>query len=341
MPSKRDAEPVSFVLELDRASIDRYLGERGWLEPGEGVSAVESAGEGNMNCTLRVRTGARSLILKQSRPFVVKYPDIPAPVERLLVEARFYELTGKAPRLRRFTPTLLALDEANYLALIEDLGASADLTALYARDQRLGEADLVALCDCARSLHALEIDAAARDALRNREMRALNHEHIFRLPLQPDNGLDLDAHTPGLAEAARELQGEAAFVARVHELGARYLADGEPAALLHGDYYPGSFLVTPDGIKLIDPEFAFPGPPEFDLGVLGAHLVFAGEDPGVLDRIEAHYDRNLDRPLLEGFAGAELMRRLLGVAQLPLPADTTLEEKRGWLAQARRWVGSR
>ena len=37
------------------------------------MSAVR-AGDGNMNCTVRVTTGTGTLIVKQSRPWVEKYP---------------------------------------------------------------------------------------------------------------------------------------------------------------------------------------------------------------------------------------------------------------------------
>ena len=43
-------------------------------------------GEGNMNYTLRVRTNGRSIILKQARPWVEKYPVIDAPDERAVVK---------------------------------------------------------------------------------------------------------------------------------------------------------------------------------------------------------------------------------------------------------------
>ena len=171
--------------------------------------------------------------------------------------------------------------------------------------------------------------------MRNRAMRELNHEHIFSLPLEPENGLDLDSLTPGLGQVARGLQADDAYVARVIALGALYLAVDGPS-LLHGDFYPGSFLGTEEGVKVIDPEFAFPGPPEFDLGVLSAHLILAGEHSSSLDRIAAHYARPLDRRLLAEFAGVELMRRLLGVAQLPLAAE--LEQKREWLELSRSWL---
>jgi len=342
--SRAAGAPGPVELEAELGTLRGYLAARGWLAPGEQALAVGPAGEGNMNRTLRVRTDRRSLIVKQSRPYVVRYPEIPAPAERLLVELRFYAIAGRDAELARWMPAVLAVDEPNRVALLEDLGEASDLTRLYARDARLAPDDLETLCRFAARLHALALGADEREALRNEAMRRLNHEHVFALPLDPANGLDLDAITPGLAAAARALQEDDAFRRRIAALGERYLADpwdtseGGPAALLHGDFYPGSFLDTAAGLRIIDPEFAFPGPPEFDLGVLGAHLVLAGEEPGVLDRIAGAYARPVDRALLAGFAAAELVRRLLGVAQLPLPADTSLETKQRWLALARHWA---
>jgi 5-methylthioribose kinase len=166
-------------------------------------------------------------------------------------------------------------------------------------------------------------------------MRALNHEHVFELPLDPDNGLDLDAITPGLAELAAALRDDDDYAAGIVALGMLYTS-AEGPSLVHGDYHPGSFLRTDDGLRVIDPEFGFFGPAELDLGVLAAHLVFGGAEDDVIDRIGAAYARPFDRRLLGGFAGAELMRRLLGVAQLPL--DTDLATKRRWLELSRRWV---
>ncbi len=39
-------------------------------------------------------------------------------------------------------------------------------------------------------------------AFPNTEMRVLNHESVFALPLRKDNGPDLDAITPGLSALA-------------------------------------------------------------------------------------------------------------------------------------------
>lgn len=327
---------VTFELRPDATSIETYLDERGWLEPGQHVERAEPAGDGNMNRTVRVVTGTHSFVLKQSCPFVVKYPDIPAPIERIVAETRFYEVAHLDGVLSEQMPRLIAFDAEASLALLEDLGAASDLSSLYGADT-LQPGELATICEFARRLHSLPVagDPALLAGLRNQPMRELNHAHIFEVPLNEDNGLDLDGITPGLGEAAARLQRDDAFVARVIALGMIYLQVEGPS-LLHGDFYPGSFLRTKEGLRVIDPEFAFPGPPEFDIGVLGAHLILSGEEAGVVDTISQLYGAALDPQLLRDFAAAELMRRLIGVAQLPLAAN--LEQKQAWLDLSKRWL---
>jgi 5-methylthioribose kinase len=328
---------VSFELETDPAAIEDFLRERKWLDADEPVTSAAIAGAGNMNRTVRVRTARRSVVLKQSRPYCVGFPDIAAPIERLATEVRFYRLASTNPILAARMPKVLAFDESESVAMLEDLGEASDLTGCYA-GKPIGREDLQALCEFARELHALPVPDEDRAVLANPAMRELNHEHIFELPLDPDNGLDLDAITPGLGDLAGQLQTDDSYVAEVVALGMLYTGADGPS-LLHGDYYPGSFLQTAAGLRVIDPEFGFLGPAEFDLGVLAAHLVLGGAEDDVIDRVGAAYARGFDRRLLAGFAGAELMRRLIGVAQLPL--DVALDRKRGWLALSHRWLTGR
>jgi len=325
---------MTFQLETDASAVAGFLTERSWIEPGEQVERVVIAGEGNMNRTVRVVTDRRSVVLKQSRPYCVKFPEIAAPIERLAVEVDFYRVAAGVPDVAARMPRVLAFDPTHFVAMIEDLGPARDLLGLYG-EERLTPADLRSLCEFARALHAVSLTEEEREALSNDAMRALNHEHIFEVPLDPSNGLDLDSITPGLSELASALQEDDTYVAEILGLGMVYTSADGPC-LLHGDYYPGSFLRTSEGLRVIDPEFAFSGPAEFDLGVLGAHLVLSGAAIDVLDRVGAAYARPLQRRLLEGFAGAELMRRLLGVSQLPLRADLT--QKREWLTLSRQWV---
>jgi 5-methylthioribose kinase len=155
------------------------------------------------------------------------------------------------------------------------------------------------------------------------------------LPLVDDNGLALDTITPGLQATADALKRDAAFVDRVARLGERYLADG--STLVHGDYFPGSWVRTRGGVAVIDPEFCFIGAAEFDAGTMVAHLTISGASSDQIRAAErATIDDGVDRGLARQFAGVEIMRRLIGVAQLPLRAS--LEGKRALLAQAKEMV---
>ena len=220
-------------------------------------------------------------------------------------------------------PACLGHVAEHHLLAFEDLGTAADFTSAY-RDGDL--AGLDALADWLARLHGR---TSADPVFENADMRALNHAHIFEIPFVADSGLDLEGITPGLRALQRLVSGDDAVMNRARELGAVYLG-ARTGALLHGDFYPGSWLRHADGPKVIDPEFAFVGPPEFDVGVLQAHLVLTGHAPQVSDSYAP--PPGFDGAAANGFAGIEILRRLLGVAQLPLDAD--IRAKGRWIDQA-------
>ena len=288
-----------WLTAADTGLIADELRALGWLAPDEALTGVASAGDGNLNLVLRVSAGERSAILKQARPWVEKYPSLAAPVERSAVEASFYRLVHAAPALTTFMPQLLGVDPAWHLLLLEDVGEQADAAALYRRAS-VDPASRARLIGFLAGLHMLEISQAALPD--NRAMLELNHAHIFTLPFA---GADSDL----AATAAR--------------LGQRYLLGAGP--LLHGDFYPGAWAYGDDGVKVIDPEFCLFGPPEFDLGVMAAHLIGSGDPPEAPDNLGAAYQSAgggaVDSALIRRFAGIELWRRLFGVAPLPVVLD--------------------
>jgi 5-methylthioribose kinase len=340
----RRAVPGGYFVDPDRPwSLERHLREHGLLAGEERVLAVGKAGEGNMNLTLRLKTSRRSLILKQSRPWVERYPRIAAPVDRALVEIAFYETVAKSADVRRAMPRLLGKDTLSRILLLEDLGEAQDLATLY-RGGRLSRSRLHELVDFLVALHASPSAAAGKRSadFENRDMRALNHDHIFRIPLAPDNGLDLDGITPGLAAAAASLKRDRGYVRRVIELGQSYLADGDH--LVHGDYIPSSWLRAGPGIRIIDPEFCFLGPRTFDVGIMFGHLHLAQQSDELRALLLSRYEQRTavgweEIRMALGFAGVEIMRRLIGLAQLPL--DYGIEEKERLLVLSRELVMAR
>lgn len=201
-------------------------------------------------------------------------------------------------------------------------------------------------------MHSIVIEPGDDDLFQNSSLRRLNHAHLFVIPFGEHLPVDLDAVTSGLETCRKQLIADGSIRSAAHDLGIQYLVSASEhnvdARLLHGDYYPGSFLrqPPPDGIAedrffVIDPEFCFIGPREFDLGVLLAHAVFCGTPADTaIHQISLNYDAtaSLDRQLWKGFAAVEILRRLLGVAQLPLVAE--LDQKKTWIELARGWISN-
>ncbi len=318
----------------DRAGVEALLRRLDWLDPAETVAGIERAGEGNMNLVLRVTTDRRSVILKQSRPWVERYESIAAPLDRALIEQRFYRRVQGVPGVAGAMPRLLAADRESYTLLLEDLGPAQDLTVLYRRGE-LVSAEVSELGAYLRALHGATW-AESADGLRNREMRKLNHLHIFEVPYTTDTAVDVEAYEPGLAAVAATLRGDSELRREVEMVGERYLADGP--CLVHGDFFPGSWLRTPAGLKVIDPEFCHFGEPELDLGVAIAHFVLARQFFGLdQELMQAAVDpdsgRSVSHDRIAQYAGAEVIRRLIGVAQLPIPPTCGFRAKA--LEQAR------
>ena len=299
-------------------------------QPIETIVSVDKAGEGNMNLTLRVTTDQRSVIVKQARPWVEKYPDIAASDERILAEINFYLNVSKFADVYAAMPSVLATDPQQRLLVLEDLGLASDYASFYDRSAEQSEVDRVfdLAMDWISQLHDCEV--ASDQPIGCKPLRTLNHQHIFTIPLADPPVIDLNEICDGLTTVSQKLLADDSVQQAMAKVGEVYLSD-DGGVLLHGDYYPGSWLKTDAGFRVIDPEFCFVGPPEFDLGVLAAHWIFCGGQANrvAVDRVVNASGRQVSEGLVFGFAGAELIRRLLGVAQLPLNAD--LQRRTQWL----------
>jgi 5-methylthioribose kinase len=170
----------------------------------------------------------------------------------------------------------------------------------------------------------------------NHAMRKLNHEHIFIYPYMAENGLDLDDILPGLSAISKQYKIDLELKEKIAILGEQYLADGY--TLLHGDYFPGSWLKTSEGIRIIDPEFCFYGFPEFEIGVTIAHLMMADQPVETVFNAMKYYsaEAELDMARCKQFAGVEMLRRIMGLAQLPLKID--LDKRAQLLETAREYI---
>ena len=316
--------------------LTAYLQQQQWISEEEEIVALTVPGEGNMNCVLRIQTNSRSFIIKQSRGYVEKYPQIAAPATRVVTEGAFYQKIASDTNVQDFMPKLLGVDVQNNIIALEDLGDANDYTVLYEPNSPMNSDALQQLVQYISALHHNFQKTVVDEELANTDMRTLNYEHIFEFPFRVENGFDLDTVQEGLQKVALTYKQDTALKREVERLGALYLSKGK--YLLHGDYYPGSWLKTADGCKVIDPEFCFYGLREFDLGVLLAHLYLTQQEPALIEVVKENYALfgELNTTILNGFIGTEIMRRLIGIAQLPLKMD--LNAKASLLAFARKLI---
>lgn len=289
-----------------------------------------------MNVVLRVVSSQQQFIVKQARPWVHKYPQVAAPIERSEVEAAFYGLIAENYTLHQNMPNLIGFDDKQFLLVLEDLGEGNDFTYLYQQGQTITSDEVSTLTSFMSQLHRIQSDRFLASFPTNRAMKELNHEHIFKYPFLEENGFNLDDVQPGLQEVSLAYKRDNALKTKVTQLGKQYLSTG--STLLHGDYYPGSWLRTTSGISIIDPEFAFVGDPEFDVGVMIAHLTMAQTSSERIQQVLSEYESTSDYrdSLQQAFSGVEILRRIIGLAQLPV--SLSLEEKSSLLEQAADWV---
>ncbi|MGB5387833.1 MAG: hypothetical protein WBN20_13700, partial [Eudoraea sp.] len=122
---------ISIDANTSLPALQDFLEAKNWLNTNENINSISKPGEGNMNVVLRVKTNQRSFILKQSRPYVQKYQEIEAPLNRIEVEHKFYEAV-QGPYISAHIPAILNFDQKNYLIQMEDLGQCHDMTSCYA-----------------------------------------------------------------------------------------------------------------------------------------------------------------------------------------------------------------
>ncbi len=327
-------------LRLDDANLGDFLHERGLIPSAEGLE-IEPAGDGNINWVRRVRWPGGSLIVKQARARLERFPEYQAPTERIVFEARWLEHAARFDE-DRVRPEVLHVDEAARVLVREDLGRAERLDAALARgaDARAAAATLAALLG---RIHAGTRDPALAASFENEGMRRLHGEHIFLLPLRESFAL-----APEVEEAAAPLRANASLGALGEVCFKRYM---EPrGSLVHADVQAGNVLLAERGPVLLDAEIAHVGDPAFDVATLLAHLalprVAAARPEDARGDLEAAWDAYANAfPEPEGgpghaaaarLAGFEMLRRTIGAARVACvePPEAALRV----LSQAKRWI---
>lgn len=323
-------------LRLTDATVGDWLRRAGLLGAGEPCE-VSPAGDGNINWVRRVRAPGRSVswIVKQARPELERFPEYRVTPDRMLFEQRWRRVAAEVSAPPLWPRTLLE-DEAERVLVMEDLGDAPRLDGLTARGDDVTELGrtLGAFLGHIHAATWLRADLPA--AFANDEMRRLHGEHIFVLPLHPN---EFPLAAPIRARAERMWK-DRSLVAAGEAAWERYL---EPrGSLLHGDVQGGNVLVTAGGPRVLDAEIAHVGAPAFDLGILIAHLSADRLSRGAPDLGDAPREtwkayalawsqRSAAAPPagaeVAQQAGFELLRRTIGAARIAAAASVEGAER--------------
>lgn len=164
----------------------------------------------------------------------------------------------------------------------------------------------------------------------------------------------------------RELYEDAALHLAAARLKFEFMNNAQ--ALIHGDLHTGSIFVKQDSTRVFDPEFAFYGPMGYDIGNVVANLIFAWDNgraagaeafctwalDAIRDTIDLFrekfvkcFDECATEPMAKvpgfrefyldsilsdtaGYAGTELHRRTVGMAQVKDVTTIADSEKRAY-----------
>ena len=335
-------------MELDLATLPDYLRQRRaeirMFESGTDLR-IEEIGDGNLNTVYRVSDAARperSVVLKHAPPYIkILGPEYPLSIERLTYESRALDIYNQFAR--GIVPELYYFDAETAVIAMQDLRDAQVLRAdLIAGRVDTGIAEQIGrfMGTVHSRTYVENLDSTTvqhyRQQFANTTMQSITADYVFTFPYTEH---ETNFWTPGLEPDVQRLKADTDFLRQAAYLKQIFLTAQQ--AVTHGDLHTGSVLVQNNTAKVIDAEFAFYGPVGFDLGLYWAnHLLsyFSHQDTldvqsalkTVIAKTWHTYTlefRTVDATLKEqtlqqifheavGFAGLEMLRRLIGAAHV-------------------------
>lgn len=328
-----------------------------FFEAGEELECVE-IGDGNINYVFQVRSrkDGRSVIIKQADK-LLRSSGRPLDIYRNKIEAETLKLESSLSP--SFIPQVFYYDETMAALSMEDISAYKNLRKELAADRvygHLAENLSTFLAESMLPTTDLVMDRQEKKKqvkfFTNPELCDITEDLVLTEPYceVPMNPRNKNVVTAGNEAFVKEfLYEDEALHAEVALLRDRFMNNAQ--ALIHGDLHSGSIFANEQGIKIIDPEFAFYGPMGYDIGNVIGNLFFAwankaytGGSQETIDALErtiretcdltaeklaAQYDRLVEFPLYKapafrkaylesimadsyGYAGTEIIRRTVG-----------------------------
>lgn len=339
---------------LDKETAAEYAKEVLNIFEDEDV-LVEEIGDGNINYVFRVlgNKSRKSVVIKQADK-LLRSSGRPLDLHRNKIEAEILKIEGELSN--NMVPEIYYYDENMYALCMEDISDYKNLRQELSKGKifkHLAEDISSFMVDTLLPTTDLVLDRAVKKEkvklFTNPELCDISEDLVFTEPYYDYKGRNI------ILEENMELVKEKLYEDIELHTEVSKLRDGfmnHAQALIHGDLHSGSIFINKDGLKVIDPEFAFYGPIGYDLGNVIGNLEFSlvntrytnpdrtefiswleEEIPNIIEGFKIKflkkYDEIVELPLYRtegfknyyleniirdayGYAGTEIIRRVVG-----------------------------
>ncbi|PIC80822.1 S-methyl-5-thioribose kinase [Sporosarcina sp. P18a] len=353
---------------LEIEEIKQYVRNLGLFpEPGD-INVIEVS-DGKINHVYRLQNEYRSIIFKQAVPYArVVGESMPLPLDRVRVEAEVMKVYEEI--LPKSVPAVLHLDEVMAIVVMEDMlplevGRTALIngseSARFATD--IGKMTAEVLFKTSDFYMPSPIKKELQARLANPGMRQLTEQLVFDWPYSDHETNECET---GMRNEVKFLSQDQRLLLEVAQLKHKFMtkADG----LIHGDLHSGAIFTGDNRTVIFDTEFALFGPFGFDLGQFIANLFLNGiAFPNYKEKrfeqaketwyafaetfsnlwqtstherytkVDGFYTIIMEELFTDiiGYAGCELVRRAISIAQIP---DMNTEQDEDLRMAARKEV---
>ena len=247
------------------------------FEPDEETECIE-IGDGNINYVFKIwsKRDGHSIIVKQADK-LLRSSGRPLDIYRNKIEANILQLEGQlAPG---YVPEVYYYDETMAATSMEDVSAFKNLRKELAANRvypHLAENISTFMVDTLLPTTDLVLDRAEKKQrvkfYTNPELCEITEDLVRTEPYDDFRGRNMI--TEGNEACVREfLYEDQQLHAEVGKLRERFMNNAQ--ALIHGDLHSGSIFANEEGIRVLDPEFAFYGPMGYDIGNVIGNLFFS------------------------------------------------------------------
>lgn len=272
---------------LDTETAKEYVKEVLDYFPENSELECNEIGDGNINYVFRIydKISKKSLVIKQADKFL-RSSGRPLDVYRNKIEAEILKIEGKYAK--QYVPQVYHYDENMCTLIMEDISQYKNL-----RKELMDGKIFACLSDDITSFLVdtllpttdLVMDRATKKEyvklFTNIELCDISEDLVFTEPYYDYKGRNIiiDENKEFVKEFLYENDN---LKKEVGILRDKFMNQSQ--ALIHGDLHSGSIFINENGIKVIDPEFAFYGPIGYDVGNVIGNLFFAWANKHYTDK---------------------------------------------------------